>query len=291
MWKDKLIEGVMEAIVGFFVSLAEGAIDLVVSLLGEIAQLSFNVVEFPAVKAAIIYSTAIGLSLVAVKIAWEAFVTYQLRVSGDSNADPGGLLIRAATSVALIAAIPTILSIMLLVSTTLIGDITNLPGMGADYEINKLTTIMSTLRPGTMIGGYIIMVIFIILAAIIGAIIILMQMAKRSAELAVVAITGAIMAIGINSNLFGTWWKHLLQLTVSHGIQIFMFKLSFYVLVQSWGDQDLLALFMFFGFIVTTISSPKILEKYIDNTGLGKAAGGAAQQVGSMYLMRKMLAR
>lgn len=292
-WRIKLIEGVTEAILGFFIGLAEGAVDLMILLIGYIHQLSFNVLDhYPIISEAIIYTQAIALSLLAVKIAWEAFITYHLRISGDANADPGGILIRAAASVALIAGIPFIMELMFTVSTYLVGDISNLPGMGNDLEVNKLQEIIFLVSGGTAyVSGFIFFILVLVIGAVITALIALLQMVKRSAELALVAVVGPIMAIGLNSNMWGTWWKHLLSLSLAQAIQLFMFKLSFYVLIQGWFGMDVLALFVFLGFLVVTVTSPKILEKYADSTGIGRVVGGVGQQAGTFYIMRRMMMR
>ncbi len=289
-WRERLEEAVMSVFMNILISLAEGTVDFMVTIIGYIHQLTFRVTDIAIVKNAMYYSMGVALTLLAVKVAFDALVIYQLRVSGDPSPDPGEMLIRVGTSVVLILGVPFILGLMFQLNVALIGDIYNLPGMGGDFaEINKLTALLQDASMSYQLTRFMIIVVMIIMAGSVVAIIALFQMAVRAAEWAVIAISGPLMAVGVNSDLFGTWWRHLLTITLSQGIQILMFKLSFYVLVQSWGGVDLLAVVFFVGFLVVTIKSPKILQRYIDATGIGRVAGGAAQQMGSLMLMRKML--
>jgi hypothetical protein len=287
-WLVSLIESAFStAIVSFFVMIAEGAIDFVIGLFGEIYGITFNITEYPVVKNLTAMSMTIGFSLIAVKVIYDTIVTYQLRITGDPNSNPGGLLVRATISIALIFSLPLILSTIFKLTTYLVKGIESIDGL--KNVINGEG--MNIIGAGGALQGLLFTLASLVIVGIIMLFITLIQVGMRSSEMAMVVILAPIMASMFGTGLFKEWWNHLLRLCITHVIQLIMLKITFYLLIHSWALGEYTPYIIFLGGLAVTIKSPKIAEKYIDSTGVGGAITGTTKTAGTMYFMRKALAR
>ncbi|MBJ6360506.1 conjugal transfer protein TrbL family protein [Paenibacillus sp. GCM10012307] len=281
-----------EAIENYIKGIIEQGINFFLQFLNAINGMAGEVLGLPVVTQAIIFSQALAGTILVSKIAFEAWMTYIMRMSGDPDADPGGLLIRSMASAAIISSMPWLVKWFYEFGTAVAGDVAKLPGV--DLQ-NAATPMERLLNMATGGGGQFIFFVFLgIIFAVIVFIIILIQTFLRAAELAVAAIIGSFMALGLtnsNSQAFGAWFKELLTLCMAQAIQMVLVKISFFTLTDFnfGGGTALFSLFLFCGFLWVTYKSPSILKQYIHSTGVGKVAGGAAQSVGSMVLMRRFL--
>lgn len=290
-WYDKLEKAVYDSIVNVFARAAEDSINMVLDLFSGIHSAAQKVLEYDFIIQAIIYAQSVAIVLLAVKIAFESMNTYILRISGDATADPGGILIRAMVSAAIISAVPWILAFLYRIGTALTEDLSNLPGNDpmAGASDNVYVELLNYLLVDSV--NYLIFMAIGILVVVILSVVIVLQMAIRAAELALVGIVGPFMAISLNSNMFGVWWKKLITLILAQAVQILMLRLSFYVFHRLFFDAKIIDIVIFIGFLWVTVKSPKILEQFVDSTGLGKFVGGTAQSAGTMIMMRKMFTR
>lgn len=281
---------VQEAIENFFKKIIEQAINMFLQFLAAINGMSGEVLNLPVVNSAIIYSQALAGTILVTKVAYEAWMTYVMRMNGDPDADPGGLLIRSTASAAIIGGMPWLVKWLYQFGTAVSNDVAKLPGVdytSAASPMEKLLDMVvanNTFVFFTFLGVIFAVVIFIV---------VLIQTFIRAAELAVAAVVGSFMALGLtntSSQSFGTWFRELLTLSLTQAVQMFLIKVSFFTLTEfSFGGIPLFNLFLFCGFLWVTYKSPSILKTYIHSTGVGKAAGGAAQSAGTMMMMRKMM--
>ncbi|WP_274655575.1 conjugal transfer protein TrbL family protein [Paenibacillus humicola] len=288
-WITKLIT---DAVVNYFKELAQDAINLFLSFLTAVNGIAIKVLDLPVVGSAILYAQILAGSVLAAKVAYEAWMTYIMRLDGDPDADPAGLLFRTTQAAALIAGVPWLVTWIFQLGNTITGDIAALPGVdlqgaGTQFQ-NAFTTALQANN----------FVLFVALGALVGAaffLIIVIQAFIRAAELAVIAVSGPFMALGAtnpNSQLFGSWWRELLNVCLAQAIQMFLIKVSFFALLNgSFDNIPMLNLFLFCGCLWVTYKSPSILKQYIYSTGVGRAAAGAVRSASSMVIMRKIFTR
>ena len=245
--------------------------------------------DLPVVKQGIIYSQLLAGTILITKVAYEAWLNYVLRENGDPDADPGGLLFRTVQAVAVISAVPWLVRWVYLFGTAVAGDVAKLPGVDYTSAAGPMEDLVNTvIRNAT----YPLFTALGVLFALVMFIVILIQVFIRAADLAVVAVSGTFMALGLtkqSSELFPTWWKELLSISLAQAIQLYLIKVSFYALTYfNFADLPLLNLFLFCGCLWVTFRSPYTLKQFIYSTGLGRAAGSAAQSAGMMVLFRRL---
>lgn len=281
---------IQNAIEDFFMSLVESAINLFLEFLAAINGMAAQVLDMPVVTSGILYSQLLAGAILISKVAYEAWLNYILRENGDPDADPGGLLFRSIEAAAIISAVPWLVRWIYKFGTTVASDVAKLPGVDYSSARGPLEQLLTMVVASS---SYTIFMAVGVLFALVMFVIILIQVFIRAAELAVVAVSGSFMALGLtnqNSDLFSTWWRELISISLAQSIQIFLIKVSFFTLTYfEFAGIPLFNLFLFCGFLWVTYKSPSILKQFIHSTGLGRAAGGAAQSLGTMAIMRRMM--
>lgn len=279
-----------DAVERFFRNLIESAINMFLSLLNGINTITVSILDLPIVNLTIVYAQGLAFSILAVKFMYEIWYNYILRQNGDPDADVAGVLVNVARSVVMIAAVPWLTKQMYVLGTAVASDIAALDGTSSPiYETDKLLNTIGAMQ--NAFGGSIIIAAIMILAALVLFVIVLIQAFIRAAELAVLAVSGSLMALGLtndSSQMFQTWWRELLSLSLTQAVQIFLLKVSF--LTLSIGTPvPILNLLFFTGCVWVTYKSPSSIKQYLYSTGLGGAVGGSVKSLGSMVLMRRML--
>jgi len=296
MLKD-LINGSIEK---FFSNLAESCINMFMSLLAALNQITIQVLDIPVVDNTILYMQGLAGSILITKFSFEIWMNNIMRNNGDSEADVQGVLFRLVQAAAMVGAVPWLTKNVYAWGTAIATDIA---GLDASSNVTQggafLTDLLRVVMTG--VSGTIVIVAAIIVFALVIFLIVLVQTFIRAAELAVVAAAGSFMALGLtnsNSQSFQTWWRELLNISLAQAVQIFMLKCAFFVITPSFindvpalKNTPLANLMLFVGFIWVTYKSPAILKQYVYSTGVGRASGQAAQQVGSMVIMRKLMTK
>ena len=181
---------------------------------------------------------------------------------------------------------------MYVIGTAIATDIAALDGAG--NPLNQSSEFMRIVgEVQNALGASITIAAVAIIFSLILFLIVLVQAFVRAAELAVVAVSGSLMALGLtndSSQLFQTWWRELLSLSLAQAVQIFLLKVAFYSLTLGT-TVPILNLLFFTGFMWVTYKSPAVLKQFLYSSGVGSAAGGTAKQVGSMVIMRRMFMR
>jgi hypothetical protein len=273
-------------------SIVEQAINLFIQFLVAINSMAGDVLQLAVVKNAIVYSQGLAGTILITKVAYEAWMTYIMRMNGDPDADPGGLLIRSTASAAMIGGMPWLVKWLYEFGTAVSNDIAKLPGVdfeSASSPMEKLLDMVvanQSYKFFTFIGVIFAVLIFIV---------VLIQSFIRAAELAVGAVVGCFMALSLtntSSQAFGSWFREMMALCMTQAVQVFLIKVSFFTLtVFKYDNLPLFNLFLFCGFLYVTYKSPSILKSYIHSTGVGKMMGGAAQSAGSMLMMRRFFTK
>lgn len=283
---------VNEAIERFFQNLIESAINTFLSLINGINTVTVSVLDLPIVNKTILYTQGLAASILVMKFVFELWYNHMLRQNGDPDADLQGVFVNLARSVFMISAVPWLTKQVYMWGTAVASDIVNLDGAGS--PLNQSSQFLQVLgQVQQALGASIVIAAVAIIIALVLFLIILIQAFVRAAELAVVAVSGSLMALGLtndSSQMFQTWWRELLSLSLAQAVQIFLLKVSFYAMTMGT-SVPILNLLFFTGFMWVTYKSPAVLKQYLYSSGVGSAAGGAARSVGSMVLMRRMIMR
>jgi hypothetical protein len=281
-----------DAIEAFIQRLVEQAINFYLGIMADINGMAAEVLDLPVVINGIAYAQALAGSILVAKIASEAFTTYILHQNGDPESDPGGLLLRSVTAVAIVSGIPWLVRWIYKLGTTIASDIAALPGAGYDDSPSVMQQLFNIILSGAASIIFAAIGIFFALAMLV---IIFIQTFIRAADLAVAAAIGSFMALGLTnpeSTAFSSWLKETGSLCFAQAIQLFLMKLAFFSLTYfNFGTGPLMNLCLFCGFLYAAYRSPSVLKNYMYSTGLGRAFGGAASSLGSMMLMRRVLGR
>ena len=286
---DWISEQIFGGIQAFFSNIFQELLVSLGDVMATIMGYSYVVLDYPLVQSAILYSQGLAFTLLAAKVAAEAFKTYILHSNGDVDADPQGLLISTIKAVAVIASLPWGLRWFFQLGTAIARDVAWLPvAMPANESI------MGALNAAT--GGTLV----IILMALIGVIfllIICIQSMIRGAHLGMLAAIGPVLAIGLvggenNSGLFQMWLKEVGVVCFSQAIQVFMFMAAGYALgVGAAGWADFVGILAFLAWLWATVKAPMVIKQMAYHSGVGGVAGGAARSGGTMILVRRMMTR
>jgi len=282
---EELIKGGVNS---YIIYLIDSAISLFTGVLGNIMSSANEILSMDIVTQAILYTQGLAATLLIIKVAFDALTVHILRSSGDPEANPGGLLIGAVQSAALIGSIPWLVKWIYQIGTSIAYDISALPGI--DYRSTG-DPLKETINTINMSQNFPLFILIVVIFCLLLLVIIFIQSFIRAADLALLSVLGAIMALGFRSQLFSTWWRELISVSMAQAIQILLIKLSFGVLQMSLVDDQFYNLLLFIGFLWVTVKSPSVLKQYIHSTGVGRVAGGAAQQVGTMVVMRRMFTK
>ncbi|MCD5401619.1 hypothetical protein LR013_03405, partial [candidate division NPL-UPA2 bacterium] len=103
---DWISEQIFGGVQAFFANIFQELLISLGDVMATIMGYSYIVLDYPLVQSAILYSQGLAFTLLAAKVAAEAFKTYILHSNGDVDADPQGLLISTVKAVAVIASLP-----------------------------------------------------------------------------------------------------------------------------------------------------------------------------------------
>ena len=287
---DWISEQILGGVQAFFANIFQELLVFLGDIITTIMGYSYSVLYFPIVQEAMLYSQGLAFTILAAKVAAEAFKTYILHSNGDVDADPQGLLISTIKAVAVIAALPWGLRWFFQLGTAIARDIANLPvAMPVSESIWGFFRVISP--------DVTIVFIFMGLIGIIFIVIIAVQSLIRGAHLGMLAVIGPFLAIGLvggegNSGLFQIWLKEVAVVCFSQAIQVFMFMASGYALgLIAGGYPWFLAALVFLAWLWATVKTPAVIKQMTYSSGVGGVAGGAARSGGTMILVRKMMTR
>lgn len=270
------------AITSFFLNMLNSMLTTFGNTISSIYKLSVVIFNVPIVINGIHYAQTLAFTILVLKSLNEAFQTYILYQNGDGDADPAGLLVRTAQAVAVIATLPWIVTQVFTFGSKIADDVAGL----------------STGQPGSLMNNYLkvvggfegIVVIIVAILMVIMMLIVGIQATIRGAELALMAIIGPIMALNLtssNRNIWSSWFKQLLIVCATQGLQILMIQGGLSLIsTQAFP----LGMFFAFGWLWVTIKTPKFIQQFAYSTGFTATVGGTAKQAGLMVLSRTFMA-
>jgi len=281
---EPLQEMIIDSVNAVLITFLNGLVDMVTGVLQKEQELAKGLLENPYITQAVQYSVALALTLLAVRIAFEAFQTYIAYSTGQEN-HPGELLKKAASATALIVSVPWITKQILYFSLSIVDDI---QGFQAVPEVTSLQqAIDGIVFSATGILSAPIVIMFII--GVVLMLIVMIQVAVRSVNVAMLMIIGPWMW-AFKNELGGPWLKAVFGQCFAIPIQLFMLKgaLGSFLATSTQGPLSGL---LFLGFLWATIKFPAFLQQLVAQTGVGGAVGGTTQTVGTAVFVRRIAAR
>lgn len=281
---EPLQEMIINSVNAVLITFLNDLVDLITGVMEKEAELAKILIDNPYISQAVKYSITLALTLLAVRIGFEAFQTHIAYSTGQEN-HPGELLKKAAGATALIVSVPWITKQILIFSFSIVDDIQGFQAVPDVTNISQAIAGMIFTQAGLMIGPIVILLIF----AIILWAIVLIQMAVRAVNIAMLRVIGPWMW-AFQNELGITWFKAVLGQCFAIPIQIFMLRgaLGSFAAVSTQGPLSGL---LFVGFLWATIKFPAFLQQLVAQTGVGGAIGGTAQHVGTAVFIRKMAMR
>ncbi|WP_019123865.1 conjugal transfer protein TrbL family protein [Brevibacillus massiliensis] len=233
---------------------------------------------------AILYLQGIAAFVLAVKLAFEAWSTYHLRVNGDPEADPYGLLKRTAIAGAMIASAPWVVQQLWLFGLSIQRDISSLPGTDMGSQQDALLNLFAAClaMPSTLAIGVILAIVISILVQIQALIV--------SVEMSIAAVIGIWMALGLTnsqSNAFSEWWRDTQGMALMPALQLFVIKGAFSMWMSLSISDPGERLIMFLVFMWVAFKVPSIVKRFVLSTGVGRGAAGIARMFVTRLLFRR----
>lgn len=268
-----------DMVMGFFSMIFNEGINYISDLIENMYSISSYFLELSLVNETFRYVQYMSFSILGVKILTEIFNTYILYQSGDPEADPTGVLIRAAQSTAVIACAPWIIEYIYTFSTQVTSDIVNLSSGTVGNPSLAGITFSVAFSPVFLI---ILLIMFIV---------VFFQMALRGACIALMKVLIPLFALsltGQNRNKWTAFFNQLfINIVLSSAIQIFLIK-CFFASYVGIGTNNIGAMkgLMMFGWLGITISAPKFIQNIVYQSGIGHVLAGAARQGGTAIIMK-----
>lgn len=278
--QDMIINSVNAVLVTFLSSL----VDMITGVLQKEHELAKGLLENPYITQAVQYSIALALTLLAVRIAFEAFQTY-IAYSTGQESNPGELLKKACGATALIVSVPWITKQVLYFSLSIVNDI---QGFQALPDVTSLQQAIAGMV-FTSAGMLSIAIIIMFIIAIILMLIVLIQVAVRSVNIAILMVIGPWLW-AFKNELGATWFKAVLGQCFAIPIQLFMLRgaLGSFLATPTQGPLSGL---LFLGFLWATIKFPAFLQQLVAQTGVGGVLGGTTQSMGTAVFVRRLALR
>jgi len=281
---EPLQQMIIDAVNAYVITFLNDLVDVLTGTMTHEIELAKSLLENSYFTTAVHYSQGIAITLLGVRIAFEAFQTYISYSSGEES-HPGDLLKKTASATAIIASVPWIVKQTFVFAFSIVDDI---QGFIAVPDVTTVEQVISTL---VFIGTNAISlpIALLIIGGLLLWLFVLIQMAVR------VVNVGVLMVIGpwlwaMKNELGGSWFKSLLSQCLVMPVQMFMLRGALGGLAGTVTSPVLNGM-LFVGFMWAALKFPAFLQQLVSQTGVGGTIGGTAQHVGTMVLVRKMMAR
>lgn len=239
-----------------------------------ILQQAGTILQDPNVRTVMFGVQAFALAVLAVRVGYEILHTYLLHMAGDGSSDPKGVLFRTAKAAAFIMGVPWAVGWLFQLSMTMANDVGAIGSVAPDS--NPFTTAASTLAGGELVFA------LLLLAAFVIYILINFQMACRAVEIGLLAMVGPLMAVGFVSpaeGLGAVWWRELVVQCMAQPLQILMLRMSLLAMGNCTINLNGVTVFFIIGWFWVTYKSPKLVQQFSMQTGIGSAAAGVGRMV------------
>ncbi|HBQ26675.1 MAG TPA: hypothetical protein DD791_09820 [Syntrophomonas sp.] len=281
---EPLQEMIIDSVNAVLITFLNHLVDMITGVMQRELEMARFLVDSPYINQAVQYSIALALTLLAVRIGFEAFQTYIAYSTGEEN-HPGELLKKAAGATALIVSVPWIAKQALYFSFSIVDDIQLFQAVPDVSNIGQAISGIIFTASGAIQAAMVILFI----AGIILCLIVLIQMAVRAVNVAILMVIGPWMW-AFQNDLGRAWFKALLSQCFAIPIQIFMLRGALGSFLAT-ATQGPLSGLLFVGFLWATIKFPAFLQQLVAQTGVGGVMGGTTRSVGTAVFVRRVAAR
>lgn len=288
---ETIANAVSSAIQNLLIGFISPWLDLIQKFLTLFSSISapMDITYLPFISQLISYCQTIAVSILVLRLTWEAFQIMSLRAEGAPT-DPGGLLKRAVYSVVAIFAGPYIVSRVIVFANYLALAVVN-SGFGFNPSSMDFAT---TLEEALAVGGFLTaggaaaiaaagLFGGIVIAVILGLMfLVCLQALARTVEMTLIAIVAPFMSLGImgGGGTFDVWWREIFVVSMAHPVQMLLLYLSVAFLVapgMTSTDLAWIRPFYFLACLWVTFKTPQIVRNYAYSTGIRSAIGSAGQ--------------
>lgn len=246
----------------------------------------------------VLLAQGVAVSVLGLRLAWEAFHQHVLREQGQTT-DLMGLVRNAGIAAFSIFAFPLLSVRLILFGNDLASAVVGVLGSQVGALGTGMARVLgSALAMGTIAAAGMGPLAFIVLGAMFAVIgfiavillvLIFLQAMIRTVEAFVAGVIGPILAVGWMSDGGGTaatWWRSLIVLCMSQAVQLMLLYLSTAISLAP-GLPIYLRPFLFLATLWVTFRTPHMLQEYAYHSGLGSgasAAGNAAVSIAARML-------
>lgn len=280
---EPLQEMIIDSVNGVVITFLENLVNTLTGTMAKEIQLASFLLENQYFTTAVHYAQGIALTLLAVRIAYQAFQTYILYSTGEES-HPAELLKSSMAAVAIITAIPWITKQTFVFAFSIVDDIQGFS------VIPPVTNIQDAVAAAVMTasGAMMLPIALLFIGGMILWLIVLIQMAVRAVNVGILMVIGPFLW-AMKDELGRTWFRSLLSQCLAMPVQMFMLRgaLGSFASIS----DPVINTMLFVGFMWATVKFPAFLNQLVIQTGVSGAIGGTAQHVGSAVVIRRMLAR
>jgi hypothetical protein len=275
---------IIDSVNGCLITFLNDLVDMLTGVLQKEAELAKSLLDTPYITQAVKYSIGIALTLLAVRIAFEAFQTYIAYSTGQEN-HPGELLKKTVSATVLITCTPWLVKQVLIFCFSIVDDIQGFQAVPEVSTIQQAVAGWVCTATGVISPSVIIMLI----AGFILWLLVLIQMSVRAVNISILMVIGPFLW-AMQNELGRTWVRALFSQCFAIPIQIFMLRgaLGSFASVST---QGILGAMLFVGFMWATIKFPAFLQQLVAQTGVSGAIGGTAQHAGTAVFIRRLARR
>ncbi len=278
-----------------------GMLDIVGIIAQEIGGLAIAQTQLPWVQGLQTDLLAVVWTLLGVRVAYEALTRYILWNEGTADLDGTALwkgILRTMIYVALAGVLATTVFQWGLDLGTMVMAA---PMTGAVGQLHTVSADIATL-PSAVIG-FILAALLTLVGGVVALLIILFQMAVRSAELIYYVLAGPFLALGqmnLDGGTWTAWWQGLIVLSLAQAWQLLALKgmigTTQFITSQAAGStlgavlrhggatavlaglpladgrmvvMMLLSLLLMIGWLIVGIRGPHILQQWAYRSGMG----------------------
>lgn len=281
---EPLQEIIISSVNGVIVTFLNDLVNLLTGTMTKEIELAGSLLNNPYFAAAVVYAQGIAITLLAVRLAYQAFQTYVLYSSGEES-HPGELLKSTMVAVAMIASVPWITKQVFMFAFSIVDDIQDLQAVAA---VSDITDAIGALVL-TATGAISVPIALLIIGGLILWLIVLIQMAVRAVNIGILMVIGPFLW-ALKDELGGLWFKAVMSQCLAMPVQMFLLRGALSSFASSIGET-LMNTMLFIGFMWATVKFPAFLDQLVAQTGVGGVIGGTAGHIGSAVVVRRMLAR
>ena len=257
-------------------------------VMGQFAAAGYTrvLLDNPWAHGLVLLSQGVAVSILGLRLAWEAFQQRVLREQGQTT-DLMGLVRNAGIAAFSIFAFPLLSVRLILFGNDLSLAVVGVLGTQARTLSSGMGQVLGSalsMAGGAAVGmgpeavaALAVLFVVIGLVAVVLLGLIFIQAMIRTVEAFVAGVIGPVLAVGWMSDGGGTaavWWRSLLILCLSQSVQLMLLYLSTAISLAP-GVPIYLRPFLFLATLWVTFRTPHMLQEYAYHSGVGAGASAA----------------